>query len=392
MTTRAMWCIAVLSAGVAHAGPVIDKEALAKLVEAGRAASSDALVVMVDGKVVAEEYYGKPKGPIEAMSATKSIVGLAIGLLLDEGRVSSLEQPVADLFPEWRQGKKQLVTVGHLLTHTSGLQSAPNTKEIYASRDFVQLALAAELDTAPGEVWSYNNKALNLLAALVKRATGQRLDVYLKRRLFAPMGITTTTWSLDAAGNAHGMSGLQIEPKDLAKLGQLMLQEGKWNGRQLLSAKWVALSSQASTSLRPNYGLLWWLVGARPNPVLVDDASLAAMRAGKVDPELIAQLEPLKGKAVHGDDQAAKLLMGALGGEAGLRRFQKEVLGRGFLPAPLSGPTGYEAQGYLGQYLVVYPAKKLVAVRMYRGPSDESAPTEASGFADFEAAVDAVVR
>jgi CubicO group peptidase (beta-lactamase class C family) len=241
-------------------------------------------------------------------------------------------------------------------------------------------------------VWSYNNKALNLLAALVKKASGQRLDGYLKKRLFSPMGITTSTWTLDPAGNAHGMSGLQIEPRDLAKLGQLMLQEGKWNGRQLLSAKWVELSSRASTSLRPNYGLLWWLVGARPNPVLVDDASLAAMRAGKVDPELIAKLEPLKGKEVHGDGEAAKLLMGALGGEAGFMRFRKEVLGRGFLPAPLSGPTGFEAQGYLGQYLVVYPAKKLVAVRMYRGPSDESAPTEASGFAGFEAAVDAVVR
>lgn len=210
MTTRAMWRMAVLAAAVAHAGPVIDKEALAKLVEAGRAASSDAVVVLVDGKVVAEEYYGKPKGPIEAMSATKSIVGLAIGLLLDEGRVSSLEQLAADFFSAWRQGKKQLVAVRHLLTHASGVE----------------------------------------------------------------------------------------------------------------------------------------------------------------------------------------LLMGALGGEAGpeLRRFQKEVLGRGFLPAPLSGPTGYEAQGYLGQFLVVYPAKKLVAVRMYRGPSDESAPTEASGFADFEAAVYAVVR
>lgn len=385
---RAMWCSAVLVAGAGYAGPVVDDEALAKLVQAGRAASSDALVVMVDGKVVAEEYYGKPRGPIEAMSATKSIVGLAIGLLLDEGKITSLDQPVADFFPEWKQGKKQLVTVRHVLTHTSGLQSAPNTREIYASRDFVQLALAAELDSAPGERWSYNNKALNLLAALVKKASGQRLDLYLKQRLFTPMGITTSTWSLDGAGNAHGMSGLQIEPKDLARLGQLMLQEGKWNGKQLLSAKWVELSTQPSTSLMSKYGLLWWLLAGR---CLVDDASLAAMRAGNVDPELIAKLEPLKGKVVRSDAESRELLMGALG-ETGLQRFRNEVMGRGFLPAPSTELTGYEAQGYLGQYLVVYPEKKLVAVRMYRGPSDESqAPPEGSGFPGIESAVYAVV-
>jgi CubicO group peptidase (beta-lactamase class C family) len=385
---RAMWCSVVLVAGAGYAGPAVDEKALAKLVQAGRAASSDALVVMVDGKVVAEEYYGKPRGPIEAMSATKSIVGLAIGLLLDEGKLTSLDQPVADFFPEWKQGKKQLVTVRHLLTHTSGLQSAPNTKEIYASRDFVQLALAAELDNAPGERWNYNNKALNLLAALVKKASGQRLDLYLKKRLFTPMGITTTTWSLDGAGNAHGMSGLQIEPKDLAKLGQLMLQQGKWNGKQLLSAKWVELSTQPSTTMMTKYGFLWWLLVGEP---LVDDASLAAMRAGNVDPELIAKLEPLKGKVVRGEAEAGQALIGALG-EAGLQRYRNEVMRRGFVPAPSTESPGYEAQGYLGQYLVVYPEKKLVAVRMYRGPSDESQePPEDSGFPGIESAVYAVV-
>jgi CubicO group peptidase (beta-lactamase class C family) len=391
MTMRAMLITVTLVAGHVHAAPV-NGDALAKLLKAGRAASSDAVVVMVDGQVVAEEYYGKPRGPIEAMSATKSIVGLAIGLLIDDGKITGLDQPVAAFFPEWKQGRKQLVTVRHLLTHTSGLQSARTTEEIYGSPDFVQLALAAELDTAPGEAWSYNNKALNLLAAVVKKASGQRLDLYLQQRLFTPMGITTTSWSLDEAGNPHGMSGLQIEPRDLAKLGQLMLQKGQWEGRQLVSARWVELSTRPSTTLMPNYGLLWWLVGARPSPFLVDDASLAAMRAGKVDPGLVSKLEPLKGRAVQGDAEAERLLLEALGGEAGLLRFQKEVWGRGFRPAPLGEPTGYEAQGYLGQYLVVYPKKKLVAVRMYRGPSGgQQAPAAGSGFEGFEQAVAAVV-
>ena len=184
------------------------------------------------------------------------------------------------------------------------------------------------------------------------------------------------------------MSGLQIEPKDLAKLGQLMLQQGKWNGKQLLSAKWVELSTQPSTTMMTKYGFLWWLLVGEP---LVDDASLAAMRAGNVDPELIAKLEPLKGKVVRGEAEAGQALIGALG-EAGLQRYRNEVMRRGFVPAPSTESPGYEAQGYLGQYLVVYPEKKLVAVRMYRGPSDESQePPEDSGFPGIESAVYAVV-
>jgi CubicO group peptidase (beta-lactamase class C family) len=394
---RTFQVMAMLTTWASQAAAPINAEALAKLIKAGQASHSDAVVVMLDGKVVAEEYYGKPKGPIEAMSVTKSIVGLAIGLLIDDGKIRSLDQPVSDFFPEWKQGRKKLITVRHLLTHTSGLQSAPSTEEVYESPDFVQLALAAELDTAPGEVWSYNNKALNLVAGLVTKASGQRLDLFLKERLFAPMGITTATWSLDPAGNPHGMSGLQIEPKDLAKLGQLMLQQGKWEGKALISANWVALSTSPSTTHMPRYGLmyglLWWLVGGTPSPSLVDDASLSAMREGNVDPALIAKLEPLKGKVAQSDRDANKLLTDALGGEAGLLRYNKEVSGRGFRPATLSDPTGYAARGYLGQYLVVYPRKKLVAVRMYRQPEDEhQTPPENSRFEGFDKAVNGLAH
>ena len=79
------------------------------------------------------------------MSATKSIVSLAIGRLIDSGKITSLDQPVSDFYPEWKQGRKKLITVRHLLNHTSGIQNPPITTEIYASPDFVQLALAAEL-------------------------------------------------------------------------------------------------------------------------------------------------------------------------------------------------------------------------------------------------------
>ncbi len=103
--------------------------------------------------------FGNGEGPIEAMSATKSVVSLAIGRLIDDGKIKSLDQPVCDFYPEWKQGKKRQITVRHLLNHTSGLQNNPMATEIYDSPDFVQFALAADVSDDPGrEASLYNNK------------------------------------------------------------------------------------------------------------------------------------------------------------------------------------------------------------------------------------------
>lgn len=139
----------------------IDRAALDALVDAARAANSDALVVLRDGEVVFESSFGQPIAPIESMSVTKSVVNLALGHLYTEGKITSLDQPVHHYFPEWKQGRKQDITLRHVLSHTSGLQNVRHTGvEIYPSPDFVRLALAAELSDAPGERFAYDNKAL----------------------------------------------------------------------------------------------------------------------------------------------------------------------------------------------------------------------------------------
>jgi CubicO group peptidase (beta-lactamase class C family) len=286
----------------------IDPAALAALEQRAKDSESDAVVIYQDGVLVAEWYFGKPEGPIEAMSATKSIVNLAIGRLLDTGALHSLDQPVSELFPEWRQGKKRTITIRQLMNHTSGLQNEPRADlEIYPSPDFIQLALAAELSDPPGSRFAYNNKAINLLAAIVQRASGQRMDQYLRDQIFTPMGITDFAWSLDPAGSPQGMAGFQVRARDLAKLGQMMLDRGVWHGKRVLSAAWIAESTQPSQSMVPRCGLLWWL-----------------LRDSRV-PEI-----PL-------------------------------------LPAPIAG---YYADGFLGQFLVVIPAARIVAVRQRRSPDD----------------------
>lgn len=296
----------------------LDLGALARLRERAEQTGSDSLVVMVDGVVVVEEYFGEPRGSIEAMSATKSIVALAIGRLIDDGKIASLDAPVHTFFPEWNQGRKRDITVRHLLQHTSGLQNAPHTSvEIYPSLDFVELALAAELEHAPGTAFSYNNKAVNLLAGVVQVASGQRMDRYIGEKIFAPLGITDFGWTLDSAGNPHGMSGLQIHALDLARIGQLVLQRGVYDGRRVVSAEFLdavtTLDTTRATERLGFCGLLWWLIPASASQ-------------------------------------------------------------------PVAPIRAYAAIGYLGQYLVVVPDARIVAVRQQRSDVD---PEHVDGMMDF---------
>ena len=167
-------------------------------------------------------------GPIEAMSATKSVVNLAIGRLIDQKKIQSIDQPVSDFYPEWKQGRKRLITIRHLLNHTSGIENKPITGEIYASPDFVQFALAAELSDDPGARFAYNNKAVNLLAGIVRKASGQRMDVYIGEEIFKPMGITDFHGRWTRPAIRTGWRDLQIRAIDLAKIGQMMLDGGTW--------------------------------------------------------------------------------------------------------------------------------------------------------------------
>ncbi|WP_310395675.1 serine hydrolase [Hymenobacter sp.] len=367
-------------------GKKIDARALAALVQAAEASHSDALVVLKDGQLVGEWYFGHPIGPIEAMSDTKSVLSLAVGSLVREGKIASVDEPVSSFYPEWKQGRKRTITIRQLLNHTSGLQNELNAgAEIYPSPDFVQLALAAELTDEPGKRFAYNNKALNLLTGVVQKASGKRLDSYLRDGLFKQMGITDFSWTLDPAGNPHGMSGLQIRPADLAKLGQLMLQEGRWNDQQLLSPEWVAASVRADPAVSPTYGYLWWLI---PESItyVIDDAQISKLAAAGVDVGFVNRARQIRGSYI-GRESYNTALKQAFGNN--WQQVIQQALGQVDLGLSAKHYSqkiiGYLADGYLGQYLVVYPQYGLVAVRMVRNSPSYNAATD--GFADFETRV-----
>jgi len=336
----------------------LSAKAFDRLMERARQTESDALIILKDGKTVGEWYFDKPQGPIEAMSATKSVVALAIGRLLLDGRLESLDVPVHKFYPEWKQGRKAKITVRHLLAQRSGLQCERVTvPEIYGSPDFVQLALCAELIEDPGATFRYNNKACNLLAGVVQKISGKRMDKLIGEEIFKPLGMTDWTWSLDSAGNPHGMSGLQIRPADLAKIGQLMLDHGKCKDKQILPESFVL--EAARDDFRPaadakvksvselwgrHYGLLWWV--NTTSEFVITDRLLDEWRRLKAPEDFVTKMVTLKG--VRGDELIRRTrelvggeeAWGALTWQGGRPDF--DVVGWTH--------EGYSADGYLGQY------------------------------------------
>lgn len=234
----------------------MNHEAFDHVLKRAEQTHSDALVVLQDGDLVGEWRFGQPPGLIDIMSAGKLIVGLAIGQLIDEERLA-LDQPVCEIFPEWRQGRKRAITIRMLLNHTSGLQNVPNAgAEIEPAPDWVQLALAAELDAVPGTTFAYNNKAVLLLPALGARVTGQPFDEVVRKRLFTRLGIQDFTWVRDSMGTVFGGGCISLPARDVAAIGQLMLQCGQWNGRHIVSATWIDQMTAPGQSFNPAFGLL----------------------------------------------------------------------------------------------------------------------------------------
>lgn len=358
----------------------IDPKALAKLLAEAEKSATNALAIAHDGKLVGAWYFGGGPQKIEAMSATKSIVALAVGAAIDDGKIPSLDTPVWRWFPEWKQGKKQRITLAMLLNHTSGLQAGATTEEIYASPDFVRLALAAELTDEPGAKFFYNNKAVNLLPEIVARATGQSFQEYVKQRLFGRLGIEDIEWTEDRAGHPHGMSGLQIHALDLAKIGQMMLDGGTWKGQRVISAAFLDKATHPAQPFEESCGLLFWLRAERDDTTLPKGSLREASKHG-LPKTLLEKLAPFEGKPLA-TRQFWKQLNGAMSADE-RKAFWASMGAAKRSPArTTSEPFGYEAEGYLGQTMLVIPKAKLVAVRMTL--SGASVPQDVQSFAAFD--------
>ena len=347
--------------------------------------NSNALLIYQKGKPVYKNYFGKPIEKIEAMSATKSVVSIAMGILLEKKFIDSLDQPVYTIYPEWKQGNKKLITIRHLMNHSSGMQNVMNAgEEVEVAPDIVKLALCAELEDIPGTRFSYNNKACNLLSGIIEKTSKLKLDKFLSKYLFNDLGIKDFTWRTDDKGNPYAMAGLIIYPEDFAKLGLLILNQGNWNGKQLISKDWINEMLTPSEK-NNNYGLQWWLTSEKQYYAL-DDAFFASIK-DKTDQITFDLVQKLKGnyKEMSGIGVKARSIY---------TPEELKLVGKLMQNIPPSNwrienegeILNYGARGYLGQDLIIIPKKDLVIVKMINAENYKKVPNN-PGFQNFHVLV-----
>jgi CubicO group peptidase (beta-lactamase class C family) len=355
----------------------IDQPALDALLARAKEANSSALVLVKDGAVLGEWYFDGGQVRTELMSATKAITGLAIGFLVADGLVANVDAPLSRFFPTWSDGLNAKVTLRHVLTHTSGLLAKRSVIDFIWRADFVEYAVDSPVTTEPGTVMLYNNKAMNLLTGVVQQVAHRPLDAWLDEKLFTPLGIRDWDWLHDPAGNPHGMSGLRLHPLDLAKIGVMLADGGRWQGREVLPAAWVEQATHPSVDAAHEWGFLFH-VHARTSTMQLDAAARASL-----PPELAEKLAPLEGRRLDTGiwrAEASKLVS--------MEAFSR--LGReGALPKAVSSDdlVGYSAIGSGGIHLTVFPSEHLVAVRMSRSDGMDTS----FEFPDFPSRVQALL-
>lgn len=226
-------------------------------------------------------------------SVTKSVVGLLYGIALEADLVPGPEANLLEQFPEYPDladdPARRLLTVRHALTMTLGIEwdefgfpyGDPRNGEtaMNAAADRYRHVLARPIVGPPGQRWIYTGGATTLLARLIARGTGQSLQDFARRALFAPLGITRAEWRLGTDGEPLAASGLRMTPRDMARLGTTILQKGVWNGEQVIPASWLAASFTSAVSMPDGrqYGYHWYL-----GTTLMDDGAGGARREATI--------------------------------------------------------------------------------------------------------------
>ena len=245
------------------------------LIDAVKRSDSAGLLILEQGRAVAEY---QPDKAVHVQSVSKPMLSLMAGCLRTDGKLPSIDVTLGETLPELKNDPKGVVTMRQLMAHVSGIaapvgQNGQNTPEFKRLKDTRRFAFAQPMDAAPGTKYRYNNTGMILLGAMLERIAGEPAPKYLERRLFAPMGIRSAKWMKDGAGNAYGYMGLVISARDLVKLGQLVLEEGRWEGRQLVDAAWMRESSRQVTypAVSEKLGLVWMMESgeAGKEPLLI---------------------------------------------------------------------------------------------------------------------------
>ena len=242
------------------------EKAMEKYLDAVQKANQDlhSIMIVQHGNVLAEKWIGEGKEdePHILSSVSKTFTASAVGLLISEGRLKLTDKVISffpDKLPANVSENLKAMTIRDLLTMTCGHDTAPsvNTQATETPvKDWVEQFLAHPVEHKPGTFFAYNSLGTYMLSAIVQKVTGEKLVDYLYPRLFRPLGIVNVKWQESPQGINCGGWGLYLKTEDLAKMGQLFLQKGKWNDRQVLSEEWIAETSARANGANGQYILV----------------------------------------------------------------------------------------------------------------------------------------
>lgn len=272
----------------------VDPTRLAKMFERINSRSyrnNHSVLVVKNGKLIVEEYFpgrdsnGKYREFNREMrhemhSVTKSVVGILAGIALDHGFISGVDEKVSTLFPEYgplfADHARDDLRLKHLLTMSAGLSwdewshpysdSRNDLAAMDASKDLIRYVLERPVAAKPGEKFAYSGGDSMLLGEIVNRRAGLATDQFAERHLFEPLGISDYKWWKYANGMVDAGGGLVLRPRDMAKIGSLFLNGGRWHGKQIVSEQWVKDSTINYIDARQfpswikadGYGYQWW--------------------------------------------------------------------------------------------------------------------------------------
>ena len=235
------------------------------------------ILLIKNGKLIFEEYfYGYNRDTKHIMySASKSITSILVGIAMDQKMIPNVDQKAYVFLPDYKGTKwvdqKYDITLKHLLTMSAGIDwedwkyphhdGRNSTGAMFRSGDWIKFVLDRDSIERPGDRFNYSDGLTMLLGVIIKNSTGKYADEFAEKHLFTPLGISDYSWKISPGGSVNTAWGLSLKPRDMAKIGYLFLKNGNWNGKQIVSQKWVNESTRThmtDVELGSGYGYQWW--------------------------------------------------------------------------------------------------------------------------------------
>ncbi len=236
---------------------------------ADKISSVRSLLIQQHGQLIGEQYFNGRSGnkPYNIKSASKSIIGLLTGIAIEQGFIPSIDQPILSYFPEYFEEnpdpKKEQITIRNLLSMQAGLRSTSsgNYGAWVLSKNWVEFTLNQDFVSPIGGRMVYSTGTSHLLSVIITKASGMSTKAFAEKYLFDPMDIKVGGWDKDPQGNYMGGNNLALKPSDMLKIGQMLINDGIWEGERLIAKEWIRESFKTYTHSNYNpygYGYQWW--------------------------------------------------------------------------------------------------------------------------------------